>query len=233
MDASTTHAPSAAAGGVQEGRRTAAAPRRHGTVAALSALATVLLAGCASGPDATWSDPQLGARPLQGARVLLVCEAAEATLQQLCLDRMGEELTARGLSPVRPAQPVAAASGVGRGAQAYVGAARAAGATALLLTSVTPDASRAVGGYSPFSIGIGGFSFGGHGGAGVGVSVPIGGGGGYAASPGYAANSSFTEAGSGRLLWSARTSTTTSDFNAGMGTMARTLMEAAEKAGVF
>jgi hypothetical protein len=112
-----------------------------------------------------------------------------------------------------------------------VGEARAAGAGALLLTSVTPDSTR-VAAPSPFSLGIGGFSFGGHSGAGVGVSVPIGGGG-MASSPGYAANSSFTEAGSGRLLWSARTSTTTTDFNAGMQTMSRTLMEAAEKAGVF
>ncbi|WP_298236228.1 hypothetical protein [uncultured Azohydromonas sp.] len=197
----------------------------------VAALALAFLAGCASGPDATWSDPQLGAKPLQGARVLVVCEAAETTLQQLCLDRMTEEAMARGLTPVRPAQPPAAA-GVGRGADAYVGAARAAGATALLLTSVTPDSAQ-VSRPSPFSIGIGGFGWGGgHVGAGVGVSVPIGGGG-YASNPGYAANSSFTEAGSGRLLWSARTSTTTSDFNAGMGTMARTLMEAAEKAGVF
>lgn len=208
------------------------APRTTALTALLAAAAAAFLAGCASGPEATWSDPQLGAKPLQGARVLVVCEAAETTLQQLCLDRMSEEATARGLTPVRPAQPPAAAGGVGRGAEAYVGAARTAGATALLLTSVTPDSGQ-VSRPSPFSIGIGGFGFGGgHVGAGVGVSVPIGGGG-YASNPGFAANSSFTEAGSGRLLWSARTSTTTSDFNAGMGTMARTLMEAAEKAGVF
>lgn len=211
----------------------AGAPCTTALTALLSAAAAAFLAGCASGPEATWSDPQLGAKPLQGARVLVVCEAAETTLQQLCLDRMSEEATARGLTPVRPAQPPAAAAGVGRGAEAYVGAARAAGATALLLTSVTPDSGQAVSRPSPFSIGIGGFGIGGgHVGAGVGVSVPIGGGG-YASNPGYAANSSFTEAGSGRLLWSARTSTTTGDFNAGMGTMARTLMEAAEKAGVF
>lgn len=223
MNPSTRHALPAPAG----------APRATALTALVAAAATAFLAGCASGPEATWSDPQLGgAKPLQGARVLLVCEAAETTLQQLCLDRMSEEATARGLTPVRPAQPPAAAAGVGRGAEAYVGAARAAGATALLLTSVTPDSGQ-VSRPSPFSIGIGGFGIGGgHVGAGVGVSVPIGGGG-YASNPGYAANSSFTEAGSGRLLWSARTSTTTSDFNAGMGTMARTLMEAAEKAGVF
>lgn len=222
MNPSTRHALPAPAG----------APRTTALTALVAAAAAAFLAGCASGPEATWSDPQLGAKPLQGARVLVVCEAAETTLQQLCLDRMSEEATARGLSPVRPAQPPAAAAGVGRGAEAYVGAARAAGATALLLTSVTPDSGQ-VSRPSPFSIGIGGFGIGGgHVGAGVGVSVPIGGGG-YASNPGFAANSSFTEAGSGRLLWSARTSTTTSDFNAGMGTMARTLMEAAEKAGVF
>ena len=197
---------------------------------AAAALAAALLVGCATGPDATWSDPQLGARPLQGARVMVVCEAAETTLQQVCLDRMAEEVTARGLTPVRPSQPLSGR--VGQGAEAYLGAARAAGATALLLTSVTPDNSR-VYSPSPFSLGIGGFGFGGgRVGAGVGVSVPIGGGG-VASSPGYAANSSFSEAGSGRLLWSARTSTTTTDFNAGMQTMSRTLLEAAEKAGVF
>lgn len=200
-----------------------------------AALAAALLAGCASGPDATWTDPQLAsgaARPLQGARVLVVCEAAETTLQQLCLDRMAEELTARGLTPVRSAQPPTGA-GVGRGAEAYVGEARAAGARALLLTSVTPDTARAAAPHSPFSIGIGGFSIGGRGGAGVGVSVPIGGAAGSSYTPGYAANGSFTDAASGRLLWSARASSTGSDLNAGMGTMAKTLMGAAEKAGVF
>jgi hypothetical protein len=107
---------------------------------------------------------------------MVVCEAAETTLQQVCLDRMAEELTARGLSPVRSAQPPSAS--VGRGAQAYVGEARTAGAGALLLTSVTPDSGQ-VSRPSPFSIGIGGFGIGGgHVGAGVGVSVPIGGRGG-------------------------------------------------------
>lgn len=218
MSSSTRHALPARAG----------APRS--TTLAGAALAAALLAGCATGPDATWSDPQLGARPLQGARVMVVCEAVDTTLQQVCMDRMAEEVTARGLTPVRATQPLSGR--VGQGAEAYLGAARAAGATALLLTSVTPDNSRA---YqpSPFSLGIGGFGFGGgRVGAGVGVSVPIGGGG-VASSPGYAANSSFSEAGSGRLLWSARTSTTTTDFNAGMQTMSRTLLEAAEKAGVF
>lgn len=207
----------------------AGAVRSTALTALAAGVAAAVLAGCASGPDATWADPQLGAHPLQGARVLVVCEAAETTLQQLCLDRMTEELTARGLSPVRSTQPPSAR--VGRGAEAYVGEARTAGAQALLLTSVTPDTTR-VAAPSPFSIGIGGFSFGGHSGAGVGVSVPIGAAG-SAYNPGYAANSSFTDAGNGRLLWSARTSTTTSDLNAGMGTMAKTLMGAAEKAGVF
>lgn len=203
---------------------------QRSTALAGAALAAALLAGCATGPDATWSDPQLAARPLQGARVMVVCEAVDTTLQQVCMDRMADEATARGLAPVRATQPPPSGR-VGQGADAYLGAARAAGATALLLTSVTPDNSR-VYQPSPFSLGIGGFSFGGHSGAGVGVSVPIGGGG-MASSPGYAANSSFSDTGSGRLLWSARTSTTTTDFNAGMQTMSRTLLEAAEKAGVF
>jgi hypothetical protein len=219
MRPSTKPAPTAPAGAL----------RTTGLTALLATVAATVLAGCASGPEATWSDPQLGAKPLQGARVLVVCEAAETTLQQLCLDRMAEELTARGLTPVRSTQPPSAS--VGRGANAYVGEARAAGAGALLLTSVTPDNTR-VARASPFSLGIGGFSFGGHSGAGVGVSVPIGAGG-SAYNPGWAANSSFTEAGSGRLLWSARTSSTSTDLNAGMGSMSRTLMEAAEKAGVF
>ncbi|NML13827.1 hypothetical protein [Azohydromonas caseinilytica] len=191
-------------------------------------LAAGVLAGCAATPDATWSDPQLGAKPLQGARVLVVCEANETTLQQVCLDRMAEEATARGLTPVRSAP---SGSGVGRGAQAYVGAARAAGASALLLTSVTPDATQVVR-PAPFSIGIGGFGGGSRVGVGAGVSLPIGGGG-VSSNPGFAANSSFTEVGSGRLLWSARASSSNSDFNSGMGDMARTLLGAAEKAGVF
>lgn len=208
---------------------------RHPAVALALAglLGAALLGGCASGPQAQWSDASLGsgaAKPLQGARVLVVCEAAEAVMQQLCQDRMAEELTARGLTPVRPAQ---SANGTGRGAEAYLGAARAAGASGLLLTTVMPDTLESVARPSPFSIGIGGFGIGGgHVGAGVGVSVPIGGSG-VASTPGYAVNSSFNDARDGRLLWSARTSSQGSDLNAGMAGMARTLMGAAEKAGVF
>ena len=47
------------------------------------ATAALSLAGCASTSlDAQWSDPQMGANPLRGAKVLVACEAYEMVIRE-------------------------------------------------------------------------------------------------------------------------------------------------------
>ena len=187
------------------------------------------LAGCASGPqlDAQWSDPQLGAGYLRGARVLVACDAAEIVVRQICQDQLASEVVARGATPVFAAPTVAVVTDRAIDGQ-LLPAAREAGAKAIMVMTVAV----AVNDVSPgFSIGIGGFGFGGHTGGGVGVTAPIGGG---KVTSGYSANSRVTDVASGRLFWTAKaTSSPSSDVNAQMGDLSKAVLGAADKAGLF
>src|SRR5450432_2276238 len=119
----------------------------------LFALAALALAACASGPqlDAQWSDPQLGAGYLRGARVLVACDAAEVVLRQICQDQLAGEVVARGATPVFAAPSFAIATDRAIDGQLLT-AARDANAKALLVMTVAV----AVSDVSPgFSIGIG------------------------------------------------------------------------------
>ena len=187
------------------------------------------LAGCASGPqlDAQWSDPQLGAGYLRGARVLVACDAAEIVVRQICQDQLASEVVARGATPVFAAPTVAVVTDRAIDGQ-LLPAAREAGAKAIMVMTVAV----AVNDVSPgFSIGIGGFGFGGHTGGGVGVTAPIGGG---KVTSGYSANSRVTDVASGRLFWTAKaTSSPSSDVNAQMADLSKAVLGAADKAGLF
>jgi hypothetical protein len=78
---------------------------------------------------------------------------------------------------------------------------------------------------------IGGFGFGRSSAAGVGVSAPIGGG---QVTSGYSANGRVTDVASGRLMWTARASTPpSSDVNAQMAELSKSVLDAAGKAGLF
>jgi hypothetical protein len=192
-------------------------------------LAALAFAGCASGPqlDAQWSDPQLGASYLRGARVLVACDAAELVVRQICQDQLAGEVVARGGSPVFAASDFAVATDRAIDGQ-LLPAARDAGAKAVLVMTVAV----AVNDVSPgFSIGIGGFGFGSHAGGGVGVSAPIGGG---RVTSGYSANGRLTDVASGRLFWTAKaTSPPSSDINAQMGDLSKAVLGAADKSGLF
>jgi hypothetical protein len=202
------------------------------TLPSFAALASAAaLAGCASTQlDAQWTDPQRGVVSLRGARVLVACEAVEAVIKRLCLDRLAEEVVARGATPV-----IAPQSDLERGPlrapndEPYLAAARAAGARAVLAASVAPTTTRAGPG---FSVGLGGFgSIGAGGYGGIGVSAPIGGGRRVA---GYSANARITHAESGRLLWTARASSPpSSDVNSQLAELAHTVLEGAGSAGLF
>ncbi|MEO8930159.1 MAG: hypothetical protein ABI326_11780 [Caldimonas sp.] len=191
--------------------------------------ATLALAGCASGPqlDAAWSDPQLGAGYLHGARVLVACDAAELVVRQICQDQLASEVVARGATPVFVAPGFAIATDRALDGQ-LLPAARQAGAKAVMVMTVAV----AVNDVSPgFSIGIGGFGFGSHSAGGVGVSAPIGGG---RVTSGYAANGRVTDVSSGRLLWTAKaTASPSSDVAGQMGDLSKAMLGAADKAGLF
>jgi hypothetical protein len=203
-------------------------PRRIAMPAA--ALLALSLAGCASTQlDAQWSDPQMGASPLRGAKVLIACEAYEMVIKRICLDQLSAEVVARGGTPVLAPDTTNPAPGRPLGDDQYLPAARTAGARAVLASYITPSATAVNPG---ITLGIGGFGFGGGGvSTGVGVSAPIGGGG---VSTGYAANTRITDAASGKLMWTARaTSPPSKDIQTQLGELTRAVFEAADKAHVF
>ena len=193
--------------------------------------AALLLAGCAASRiDAQWSDAQFNGQPPRGAKVLVACQAADPTLRRICADRMAAKLSALGMLPL-----LAADSGDAPAPDeaALLQAARAAGAAALLRTSLAPEAV-ALAPAPAFSIGIGGFG-GGYrsgGGVGVGVSAPIGGPG--PAQTGWGASAALSDAASGKLMWSARASAPpSSDVAAQLDTLAALLLQAAREKGFF
>ena len=204
------------------------------TFALAAASAASLLAGCAStNVDAQWRNIELPPGYLRGATVLVGCETGELVLKRLCEDRLVTELGARGvravLAPDNAAAPVPSPAPVAGVADLqYLTAARASGAKAVFGVSVGL-ASQSV---SPgLSIGIGGFGFGRHSAAGIGVSAPIGGG---QVNAGYALNGRVTDVASSRLMWTARASTPpSSDVNAQLADLAKSLVDAAAGAGLF
>jgi hypothetical protein len=195
----------------------------------LAAAGAALVAACSTTPqlDAQWSDTSLAPGALRGARVLVACDAFEVVIRQVCQDRLAGEVLARGATPVflAPGFPVATDRSID--AQ-LLPAAREAGAKAIMVMTVAvavQDVSQ------PFQIGIGGFGFGGSGSAGVGVSAPVGGG---RVTSGYSASGRVTDVPTGRLVWTAKaTAPPSSDLNAQMSELSRTVLEAAGKAGLF
>jgi len=199
------------------------------SVAAIATLMSVLMGGCASTQlDAQWVDPQLSASLLRGGRVLVACEAYEMVIKQICQDQLAAEVVARGATPVIAPDTTNPAPGRPMGADQYLGAARNAGARAVLTTYITPAATTVSPG---FSIGVGGFGMGSHSFGGVGVSAPIGGG---QVTTGYTSNSRLIDAGSGKLLWTAKaTAPPSSDVKTQLWELTKALFEAADKANLF
>lgn len=202
-------------------------PRLH---PALAVAALGVLAGCASTRlDAQWADPQRGAHPLRGARVLIACEAYEQVLKRLCQDQLAAEVVARGATPVVGPDTTNPAPGRPLGDEQYLGAARSAGARAMLTSVLTPAAAHVNPG---LSVGIGGMRIGSGGfGAGVGVSLPVGG---TQMHTGYSSNIRVTDVASGRLLWTAKaTAPPSSDINAQLSELNKAVFGAADKANLF
>jgi hypothetical protein len=182
-------------------------------------------AGCATQQlDAQWSNPQQAASSLRGEKVLVVCEAAEPVIRQICQDKLAAEVTTLGAQAVRAPEPAPGDD------TARAAAARAAGARAVFSVAISPDVSQATHSGMSVGFGLGGFGFG-HGGfGGVGVSAPIGGD--IRIQSGYAGNASLLEAKTGVLLWTAKTrSNPNENTEYQMTYLTRALAEGARKAG--
>ena len=194
-------------------------------------VATALLAlgGCASSlVDTQWRSVELPASYLRGARVMVSCETPYEILRRICEDQVSADLSARGAMPVFAAPGSVAAVQPGVADAQYLPAARDNGAKAVLSMTVGASTTAVS---PPMTVSIGGFGFGRHSAGGVGVSAPIGGG---QVSNGYSANGRVTDVASGRLMWSARASTPpSSDVNAQLADLSKSVLDAAGKAGLF
>jgi hypothetical protein len=203
----------------------------------VTTIALAALGGCATTRlDAQWSDPQLSANSLRGARVMVVCEAYDLAVKRICQDQMAAEVVARGGTAVPGPDESSGAPVRPLNHDQYLDAARQANAKAVLTHSLTPQ-DVAVSG-SSMSIGIGGYGIGGGrgsgvsgGGVGVGVSAPIGG---QQTTTGYAMNSRVTDVGSGKLLWTAKASApASSDITGQVAELTKIVFGAADKAQLF
>ena len=187
----------------------------------LLALPALLAAGCASNDiRAQWTDPQFANRPLQGATVMVLCEARETAIRRVCADQLSQQLRVAGANPVTAPDPLGGGS---PGDEA-----RALGAKAVMRSSIAPGAAVA----SPRpQIGIGVGSWGGNVGSSVGVSVPVGG---QQVNTSYAADMVLTDVASGQVMWTSTIATPASrDANAQVASLAKSAVEAAKKAGLF
>ena len=192
--------------------------------------AAATLAGCASTRmDAQWLDPQAPTLAMRGKKVLVACEAYDTTVRMLCQDQLAAEVAARGATPVAAPEMSGIPPGQPVPAERYMASARASGASAVIASSITL-ADRQVG--SGLSIGLGGFGIGtGRVRGGVGVSLPVGGG---DVTSAYASETRISDVASGRLHWTGKaTAPASRDVGEQMSSLARTLLEAADKAGLF
>ncbi len=201
----------------------------------LGVLGVALLASaCATRHvEAEWSDPQFAGQSLSGAKVFVICQANDLALRRLCADQVAARLVEFGATPLLAPDPADGGATAPPAPGADVAAARAAGAAAVFRATLSPNVTVVPPGPS-VGISVGGISVGRRsaGGVGVGVGVPIG----EPGPPrtGYSANGAFTDVASGRLMWTARTTTPPSqDVPAQIDTLAGHLLEAARKAGLF
>jgi hypothetical protein len=194
----------------------------------LPLLLAVLLAGCAQTRlDAQWAAPDVAPGALKGAKVIVQCQAPSETEARICADNLAAQLRARGLDP-KVGDPIR--PGMTFDAQQLAGAARAAGASAAIVSSIAVNAT-VVQPSSSFTLGIGGGSWGSSGGVGGSVAVPVGG---SNVVQGLGASTSVTLAATAKPIWSGRVSSGTQGTVAQQITdLTRTTVEAMQSAGLF
>lgn len=195
-------------------------------LATISLTTATALAGCGIAPlDAQWKDPGHPAESLRGTTVLVVCESDEQVVKQMCQDRVAAELRALG------ANTALVPYSVDPTATRLSDEARAVKARAIFSTKLSPDVPR-YGSSSGVSVGFGmGGGFGHRGFGGVGVSAPLGG---SRISQGYVANASLSDVASGRLMWTGKASTRSSeDLNWQVDSLTKAVVGGAQQAGFF
>lgn len=196
-------------------------------------LGLLSLSGCASTQlGAQYVDPQFPQQALRGATILVVCEAPEPAIKLICENQISSQLTQLGARPLTDSTLVNPTPGHEPPPGHYLPAAQAAGARAAFITTLTPDYWQASP-MSSFSIGIGGWGgsggyYGGSGvGGGVGVTMPVGG---AQGAPGLAAIGSIIDVASGRVMWTAKATTSASTQ---VAEVTKALAEAARQTGLF
>lgn len=202
--------------------------RRPATAAVL---ALSLLAGCATSPqqEAQWIDPAIGtqSRMLQGAKVLVVCDAYDVAVRRICQDQLLREVAAKGATPITLPPGTVLLNDRDLDGQ-LVESASALDAAAIFTMTLTPATSNSGSGVT---LGIGGFSFGRGGGGGVGLSAPIGGGGGSA---GFAASGRVTDVRNNRMVWTATlVASPSADLYGKLRDLSRSMLDNAQSAGLF
>jgi hypothetical protein len=192
-----------------------------------------MMAGCATTQvSVQWSDPEFAGRSLRGEKVLVVCDAPDVAIRGVCQDQVAAQVQASGATPV-----ISPDAGLTVGPpptnDKTLAAARAAGAKAILGSTIGPDVT-VVNPGSSIGIGVGGFGGSGGGtvmGGSVGIGFPIGGG---QATTGYAANMVLTDVATVRLMWTSKVTTPASQtVSVQIGELARVGVEAARAAGFF
>jgi hypothetical protein len=196
--------------------------------------AALMSAGCASNNiQAQWSDPEFAGHSLRGEKVMIVCDAGELAVRQICQDRMTARLAELGVVPVAAGAAGQTADAAAQSNANVVTAARNLGAKAVWRSTVAPDATVATPGPT-VGIGVGGFGGGGWNsgvGAGVGVGVPVGAG---RVDTIYGANLVLTDIATGRVMWTSKVTTAAShDVAAQIDKLAQSSVEAAQKAGMI
>ena len=192
-----------------------------------------LMAGCATTQvNVQWSDPEFAGRSLRGEKVLVVCDAPDPAIRGVCQDEVAAQVRASGAAAV--ISPDAGLTvGPPPANDKTLAAARAAGAKAILGSTIGPDVTVVSPG-SSIGIGVGGFGGSGGGsvmGGSVGIGFPVGGG---QATTGYAANMVLTDVATVRLMWTGKVTTPASqNVSAQIGELARVGVEAARAAGFF
>jgi hypothetical protein len=186
------------------------------------------MTGCASrNTQVEWTDPEFAGRSLRGDKILVVCNAAETSIKLTCQDRLAQQVAAAGAVPVTHPEPDASTAAPDKTLEA----ARNAGAKAVLAATIAAEGTRVNSG-PRVGVGVGGGFGGGWNSSGVGVGVTLPVGGGSKPQAAYAADVVLNDAATGRLMWTAKvTAPASQDVNGQLGQLAKTAVEAVQKAG--
>jgi hypothetical protein len=206
----------------------------------LSAL-TLALAACATTRMAAeWKNKDYLGGSLKGQRILVVCQAPDATVQRLCEDQLVTTANSWGLVAVQPDRRAADTPGSAPlPGDAYRELARAMDAATIMSMTIAAD-STVVSPGPMIGIGVGGGSFGGggwgrgggsFGGVGTSVGFPVGAG---SVQQGFAASTTVLDTTSGQPIWSGRAVAPPSNaFPRQLMDLTRVTFESMQKAGVL